>query len=80
MGLLLEFLWVRSLITRGVVLPKRDHVASAHTWSVIIVSNLNMLPKDNTDASSTQMQGGLPISNVLTTQLTIRYPLVILES
>ena len=32
MGLLL----VHSLITRGVVFPKRDHVASAHPWSVLI--------------------------------------------
>ena len=36
MGLLLEYLWVQSLITRGVVFPKRDYVASTHPWSVVI--------------------------------------------
>ena len=39
-----------------------------------------MLPKDNTDASCAQMQGGKPTTNVLTQQLTIRNPLVVLES
>ncbi len=40
-----------------------------------------MLPKDNTDISCAQMQGGLySTTNVLTQQLTIRDPLVVLES
>ena len=39
-----------------------------------------MLPKDNTDDSCAQMHGGKPTTNVLTQQLTIRNPLVVLES